>query len=64
MIYLFSFQRAVVVMFHRNDRLMRQHRACGIDSLGLGVTYVYIILLHVIIPVPLVYCDKYVECGI
>ena len=34
MIYLFSFQHAVVVKFHRNDRLMRQYRACGIDSLG------------------------------
>ena len=24
----------MVVKFHRNDRLMRQYRACGIDSLG------------------------------
>ena len=33
MIYLFSFQHAVVVKFHRNERLMRQYRACGFDSL-------------------------------
>ena len=38
MIYLFSFQHAVVVKFHRNDCLVRQYRACGIDSLGLGIT--------------------------
>ena len=36
MIYPFSFQHAVVVKFHCNDRLMRQYRACGIDSFGLG----------------------------
>ena len=38
MIYLFSFQHTVVVKFHRNDCLVRQYRACGIDSLGLGIT--------------------------
>ena len=45
MIYLFSFQHAVVVKFHRNDCLVRQYRACVIDSLGLGINislyYVY-----------------------
>ena len=41
MIYLFSFQHAVVVKFHRNDCLMRQYRACGIDSLGLGITCIF-----------------------
>ena len=39
--YLFSFQHAVVVKFHRNDRLMRQYRACGIDSFGLGMTCIF-----------------------
>ena len=34
----YSFQHAVVVKFHRNDRLMRQYRACGIDSFRLGIT--------------------------
>ena len=38
MIYL---QHAVVVKFHRNDRLMRQYRACGIDSFGLGITCIF-----------------------
>ena len=41
MIYLFSFQHAVVVKFHRNDRLMRQYRACGIASFGLGNTCIF-----------------------
>ena len=41
MIYLFSFQHAVVVKFHRNDRLMQQYRACGIDSFGLGITCIF-----------------------
>ena len=47
MIYLFSFQHAVVVKFHRNDRLMRQYRACGIDSFGLGITCIFITALCV-----------------
>ena len=34
-------QHAVVVKFHRNDRLMRQCRACGIDSFGLGITCIF-----------------------
>ena len=41
MIYLFSFQHAVVVKFHRNDHLMRQYRACGIASFGLGITCIF-----------------------
>ena len=41
MIYLFFFQHAVVVKFHRNDCLVRQYRACGIDSLGLGITCIF-----------------------
>ena len=46
MIYLFSFQHAVVVKFHRNDRLMRQYRACAIASFGLGITCIFYISLY------------------
>ena len=41
MIYLFSFQYAVVVKFNGNDLLMRKYRACGIDSFGLGITCIF-----------------------
>ena len=39
--YLFSLQHVVVVKFRRNDHLMRQYRACGIDSFGLGITCIF-----------------------
>ena len=47
MIYLFAFQHAVVVKFHRNDCLVRQYRACVIDSLELELHASYITVLCV-----------------
>ena len=50
MISLFSFLHtgtAFMVIVQFRGRLVRQYRACVVDSLGLGITCVYITVLCV-----------------
>ena len=47
MISLFSFLHTGMVIVQFRGRLVRQYRACVVDSLGVGITWSYITVVCV-----------------